>query len=99
MILEFGHTSTLRDAVDASVPGAATHDWEVGLQLDHCRHFWCIGQYLLELWSIAALKHVQKALLPTYFITFFWIISHRVQISTEVILDDLIGLWVLKTKT
>jgi len=29
VILEFGHTSTLRDAVDASVPGAATHDWEV----------------------------------------------------------------------
>merc|ERR1719278_1998586 len=28
VILEFGHTSTLRDAVDA-VPGAATHDWEV----------------------------------------------------------------------
>ena len=32
MILEFGHTSTLRDAVDASVPGAATHDWEVSLE-------------------------------------------------------------------
>ena len=29
VILEFGHTSTLRDAVDANVPGAATHDWEV----------------------------------------------------------------------
>ena len=29
MILEFGHTSTLRDAVESNVPGAATHDWEV----------------------------------------------------------------------
>ena len=28
VILEFGHTSTLRDAVDANVPGAVTHDWE-----------------------------------------------------------------------
>ena len=41
MILEFGHTSTLRDAVDASVPGAATHDWEVSFRLqqkDKKRH-------------------------------------------------------------
>ena len=30
VILEFGHTSTLRDVVDA-VPGAATHDWEVSM--------------------------------------------------------------------
>jgi len=29
VILEFGHTSTLRDAVESNVPGAATHDWEV----------------------------------------------------------------------
>ena len=32
VILEFGHTSTLRDAVDSNVPGAATHDWEVRLE-------------------------------------------------------------------
>ena len=30
VILEFGHTSTLRDVVDVD-PGTATHDWEVGL--------------------------------------------------------------------
>ena len=35
VILEFGHTSTLRDAVDANVPGAATHDWEV--RFEHFR--------------------------------------------------------------
>ena len=29
MIFEFGHTATLRDGVDLSVPGVATHDWEV----------------------------------------------------------------------
>ena len=29
VIFEFGHTATLRDGVDLSVPGVATHDWEV----------------------------------------------------------------------
>ena len=47
VILEFGHTSTLRDVVDVD-PGTATHDWEVGL--DDFRFFSVMRQSFIQLW-------------------------------------------------